>query len=107
MPLCRSVLVLSPIGSISLSYNGIKWNIIDKMLGLFQTLLKSGCTPTGLTLVGFLVKGDKFILHDGHTLPEMRYAFPAHAPVRHNTSCGEPIAYKYALASLLHNESDC
>jgi hypothetical protein len=21
-----------------LSYNGIKWNIIDKMLGLFQTL---------------------------------------------------------------------
>src|ERR1700756_586640 len=37
MPLCRSVLVLSPIGSISLSYNGIKWNIIDKMLRLFQT----------------------------------------------------------------------
>ena len=37
MPLCRSVLVLSPIGSISLSYNAIKWNIIDKMLRLFQT----------------------------------------------------------------------
>src|SRR6202007_2737958 len=39
MPLCRSVLVLSPIGSISLSCNAIKWNIIDKMLGLFQTPL--------------------------------------------------------------------
>src|SRR5246500_4386543 len=37
MPLCRSVLVLSPIGSISLSYNAIKCNIIDKMLRLFQT----------------------------------------------------------------------
>src|ERR1700756_1003342 len=36
MPLCRSVLVLSPIGSISLSYNAIKCNIIDKMLELFQ-----------------------------------------------------------------------
>src|ERR1700756_893205 len=42
MPLCRSVLVLSPIGSISLSYNGIKWNIIDKMLGLFQTPARDG-----------------------------------------------------------------
>src|ERR1700739_715443 len=39
MPLCRSVLVLSPIGSISLSYNAIKCNIIDKMLELFQTPL--------------------------------------------------------------------
>src|ERR1700756_5342267 len=29
--------VLSPIGSISLSYNAIKCNIIDKMLELFQT----------------------------------------------------------------------
>src|ERR1700758_4702307 len=38
IPLCRSVLVLSPIGSISLSYNAIKCNIIDKMLELFQTL---------------------------------------------------------------------
>src|SRR5246127_49628 len=43
---CRSVLVLSPIGSISLSYNAIKCNIIDKMLELFQTpSLSPGSTP--------------------------------------------------------------
>ena len=35
-PLCRSVLALSPIGLISLSYNAIKWDIIDTKLSCLK-----------------------------------------------------------------------
>src|SRR6201997_32822 len=50
MPLCRSVLVLSPIGSISLSYNAIKCNIIDKMLRPVSN--PALCGPEHLTSPG-------------------------------------------------------
>jgi lysophospholipid acyltransferase (LPLAT)-like uncharacterized protein len=45
------VLVLSPIGSISLSYNAIEWHIIDKTLELFQTLYNGQVSATSTSAV--------------------------------------------------------